>query len=367
MASDRPDARSRRRHGAPSGRLHGFGAGRQADISFSGSASHRREVLLARRRRRDARANLAPIRLGAAVVQRCRVRAAVRDSATAGRSAAQSARLRSDERAPSLQYGGIVRHQHQLAELRRRDDAVLLQPDGRTYRAELRLGRNRHGGRRAAGACVRPRQVDDGRQLLGRPYACHALRAAAAVDRRGICADRTRRAAESQQLCRCDDARRRQADNRAGSGRQPDRHQAARHQRRRLLQYQLSAPVRKPEHLDKHHRGLGDHRARLGARRCLRPDDWSRARGLGAARRDAAVPHRRLRHRLLGGSRRQPADARHGHRRRQHGGQGGPLRRPAIGDLGHLHHRRFERLGQLHAQFLYAARWPRPAGADPDR
>ena len=243
-----------------------------------------------------------------------------------------------------------LRHQHQLAELRRRDDAVLLQPDGRPHRAELRLGGDRHGGRRAAGACLRPRQVDDGRQLLGRPDARHALRAAAAVDRRGVRAHRARRAAEPQPIRRCDDARRRQADDRAGPGRQPDRHQAARHQRRRLLQYQLGAPVRKPEHLDEYHRGVGDPRARLGARRHLRPHDRARARGLGAARRHDAVHGRRLRHRLLGGSRRQSVDARHGRRRRQHGGQGGPLRRPAIGDLGDLHDRRFQRLGQLHAR-----------------
>ena len=238
----------------------------------------------ARRRRRDARADLAPIRLGPADVQRRRLRAAVCDLAAAGLPAAQPAGLRRDERAPRLQHGGVVRHQHQLAELRRRDDAVLLQPDGRPHRAELRLGSDRHGGRRAAGACVRPRQVDDGRQLLGRPDAGHALRAAAAVDRRGICAYRARRAAEPQPIRRCDDARRRQADDRAGPGRQPDRHQAARHQRRRLLQYQLGAPVRKPEHLDEYHRGVGDPRARLGARRHLRPHDRARARGLGAAR-----------------------------------------------------------------------------------
>ena len=48
----------------------------------------------------------------------------------------------------------------------------------------------------------------------------------------------------------------------------------------------------------------------LGARRHLRPHDRPRARGLGAARRDDAVHGRRLRRRLLGGGRRQPADAR---------------------------------------------------------
>ena len=44
-----------------------------------------------------------------------------------------------------------------------------------------------------------------------------------------------------------DDARRRQADDRAGPGRLPGSHQAARHQRRRLLQRQLRASVREPD------------------------------------------------------------------------------------------------------------------------
>ena len=53
-------------------------------------------------------------------------------------------------------------------------------------RAEFRLGGDRHGHRRAAGARLRPRQGDDRRQLLGRSHAHDALRAAAAVDRRGV-------------------------------------------------------------------------------------------------------------------------------------------------------------------------------------
>ena len=47
---------------------------------------------------------------------------------------------------PELQHDVVVRHQHELAVLRRRDDALLLLADGRPGRAELRLGRGRHGG-----------------------------------------------------------------------------------------------------------------------------------------------------------------------------------------------------------------------------
>ena len=83
---------------------------------------------------------------------------------------------------------------------------------------------------------------------------------------RRVRAHRARHAAEPQPLRRCDDARRRQADDRAGPGRQPGRHQAARHQRRRLLQRQLRAPVREPEHLDQHHRRSGrSSRSRLAS------------------------------------------------------------------------------------------------------
>ena len=44
-----------------------------------------------------------------------------------------------------------------------------------------------------------------------------------------------------------EDGRRRDADDRAGTGRVAGRHQAARHERRRLLQRQLGASVREPD------------------------------------------------------------------------------------------------------------------------
>ena len=47
-----------------------------------------------------------------------------------------------------LQHDLVVRQQHQLAVLRRRDDAQLLLPDGRADRAELRLRGGRDGGAR---------------------------------------------------------------------------------------------------------------------------------------------------------------------------------------------------------------------------
>ena len=54
-------------------------------------------------------------------------------------------------------------------------------------------------------------------------------------------------AADAAGLRRCDHARRRQADDRPRAGRLAGGHQAARHQRRRLLQCQRRAPVRESE------------------------------------------------------------------------------------------------------------------------
>ena len=47
-------------------------------------------------------------------------------------------------RGPGAQHRGQLRHQHQLAELRRRGDHELPRPDGRADGAELPLGRDRH-------------------------------------------------------------------------------------------------------------------------------------------------------------------------------------------------------------------------------
>ena len=70
-----------------------------------------------------------------------------------------------------LQHRGELRHQHQLAGLRRRVDDELPHADARARRAELRLRRDGHRG--AGGAHPRLRaQVDcHDRQLLGRPDA----------------------------------------------------------------------------------------------------------------------------------------------------------------------------------------------------
>ena len=84
-----------------------------------------------------------------------------------------------------VQHGRELRHQHQLAGLRRRDDDELSHPDARAHRAELRLGGRRHGDARRAHPGLRAALGGDDRQLLGRPDPDHALHPAAAVLRRG--------------------------------------------------------------------------------------------------------------------------------------------------------------------------------------
>ena len=82
-----------------------------------------------------------------------------------------------------LQHGLVVRDEHELAVLRRRDDDDLLQPDGGTGGAELRLGRGRHLRRGRAHPRDRRPQRAHARQLLAGPRS-HAALCAAADQRR---------------------------------------------------------------------------------------------------------------------------------------------------------------------------------------
>ena len=116
-------------------------------------------------------------------------------------------------------------------------------PDG----AELRLGRDRHGGRRRGVTRVRGALGEQPRQLLGRSDAVGPLRAAAAVDPPRPRAHRHGRAAVARALHAAPDARGRRAAHRPGAGGEPGGDQAARHQRRRLLQDQLGASAGEPD------------------------------------------------------------------------------------------------------------------------
>ena len=70
-----------------------------------------------------------------------------------------------------VQHRGELRHQHQLAGLRRRNDDELPHADARPGGAELRVRRDRHGGARGAHPRLRAQADRHDRQLLGRPDA----------------------------------------------------------------------------------------------------------------------------------------------------------------------------------------------------
>ena len=102
------------------------------------------------------------------------VGAPLRAPAAAGPPAAEPDRPEGRPPGHRLQHRLELRHQHELAELRRRVDDVVPHPDGRPGGAELRLGRGRHRGRRRADPRLRPLRLGDDRQLLGRPRSAAA-------------------------------------------------------------------------------------------------------------------------------------------------------------------------------------------------
>ena len=153
------------------------------------------------------------------------------------------------------------------------------------------------------------------------------------------------------------------ADPAARARRLAGRHQAARHQRRRLLQRQFRASLREPDAALELPRDAVDPGHRRRAVHHLRPDGGRRAPGLGGARRHDDPARRPCsRSRSSPSNRATRFSSRPGRvRRRQHGRQGGALRHRQLRDLGDRDHRRLERLGQLDARLLHAARRP---GAD---
>ena len=134
-------------------------------------------------RRCAGRAALDDLRVRDAAVQPRRLHPALRAAAPASRPAAQSARYGRGAAGPRVQHGRQLRHQHELAELRRREHARLPRADGRPHGAELRLGSDGHRARRGARPRLHPPLSLGDRQLLGRSDPDHALRPAADLRR----------------------------------------------------------------------------------------------------------------------------------------------------------------------------------------
>ena len=269
--------------------------------------------------------------------------------AAAGAVAVQSGGAIRGRPGPVLQHGDLLHHQHQLAELRRREHAVLSDADGRPDAPELPVGGDRH----CAGGGADPRLLAlldaHHRQFLGRCDALHPLCAAADLHRLHAVPGLAGHAADAGRLCRRDDAGRRQADHRGRARRLAGRDQDARHQWRRLLQCQRRASLRKPHRAVELRADDLDLRARRGAHQRVRPHGRQPAPGLGDPRRDGrAVPCRRRRH-LLGRSQRHLDPEQPRADRRQYGRQGSPLRHRRLLAVCGRHHGGLLRRGQRHA------------------
>ena len=220
------------------------------------------------------------------------------------------------------------------------------------------------------------RIVADHRQLLVRPGAQHAVYPAAAVDRRGPGAGFAGRGADVRVLPEGDadparQGRRRQggdrADDRRRAGRLADRHQATRHQRRRLFQRQFGPSAGEPHAAGELRRSAVAHRDFRRAVLHLRQDGGRHAAGLGHAGGHAGALRAACCCWAIGRSsratRRWPRSGVDQQRRsapagRKHGRQGSPLRHRAVGDLGGRHHGHLLRQRQLDARLLYAAGRP---------
>ena len=239
--------RDHRRDHPGARRLYDARLQRRAHLPVAGAAAGRGRDLLGRRRRREARAELAHVRRRHAVVPCRRLSHPLRVDAFAGRSAVQSGRTIGRGARSVVQYGGQLHHQHQLAELRRRGHAVLPHADAGPDAPELPVGGDRHRAGARAHSRLRARVDEDGRQLLGRYHPLHALHPDADLRRRRAVPGLAGHAADARPLCRRHHAGRRQADHRGRPGRLAGRHQDARHQWRRLLQRQRGASVREPD------------------------------------------------------------------------------------------------------------------------
>ena len=146
------------------------------------------------RRRRDTgeRAALDGLRAFGARLQRRLGPRPLPAPARPGRALPQPDRRDGRSAGARLQHRRQLRHEHELAELRRRVDDEPPHADERARRPELRLGGGRHRGRDRA----RPRhhaapQRDD-RQLLGRPHALRHAHPAPALRRARTRARRAR-------------------------------------------------------------------------------------------------------------------------------------------------------------------------------
>ena len=154
MTSDRLDSnhsvlRDRCCAGEAAWLVHDACVQRRTHVPLIRLAPRRKGDLRGGRRRRETRTALDHLHNRDAVLPCCRLSHPLCADAPAGGAAAQSGRAIGGRAGSLVQYGGQLRHQHQLAELRRRKHDVLPRADARPDAPELPLRRHRHraGGR----------------------------------------------------------------------------------------------------------------------------------------------------------------------------------------------------------------------------
>ena len=139
--------------------------------------------LLDRRRRREARTALADLYGRDAAVPCRRLSDHLWPDAAAGAVAVQPGGAIRGRRRSVLQHCDLLHHQHQLAELRRREHAVVPDADARADAPEFPVGGDRHRARGGADPRLLPFLDAHHRQFLGRCDPLHALCAAADLHR----------------------------------------------------------------------------------------------------------------------------------------------------------------------------------------
>ena len=154
-------------------------------------------------------------------------------------------------RPPGVRDRGIVHDQYELAVVQRRDDDVVLLADDPARLPQLHVGRHRHRAGHRARARYRAAVGAAGSATSG--WTSSAARyyvLLPALPRARALLRAAGRDPELQAVRRRHHAGGRQADDRDGAGGEPGGDQAARHQRRRVLQRQLGASVREPDAVD---------------------------------------------------------------------------------------------------------------------
>ena len=200
LAADRALRRHCRRSDASVGRLSGAGLCRSAHVIAAADRSPRNRALSSCGHQATERTELVWVRNLLSGLSRGRNYRALWVAAAAVGFAAQPPGHDGGCTRSGFEHRGQLRHQHQLAVLRRRDDAQLFKPDGRHHRAIVSFRCFRHGRRHRLDPRLRATPRGHDRQFLGRSDARHALRAAADLRRRRIVSHDRRRAADAGRL-----------------------------------------------------------------------------------------------------------------------------------------------------------------------